>query len=122
MPAMSLAKHGIEPRDAGVASAMANTAQQVEGAIGIALLNTLAAGATTAYLASHGRPGPGTQAVAMVHGYTTAFTWAAVMLTVSALIAFLLIRTPGSGPSTPEASGQQPDGETSDLAPAVLSH
>lgn len=123
MPAMSLATHGIEPRDAGVASAMANTAQQVGGAIGTALLNTLAAGATTAYLASHGRPGPGPQHVAMVHGYTTAFTWAAVMLTVSALIAFLLIRTPGRpGPGTPDGSGQPADGEISDLAPAVLSH
>ena len=43
MPAMSLATHGVEPRDAGVASAMVNTSQQVGGAIGTALLNTIAA-------------------------------------------------------------------------------
>ncbi|CAM5541192.1 Transmembrane efflux protein OS=Streptomyces griseus OX=1911 GN=qacA_11 PE=4 SV=1 [Streptomyces griseus subsp. griseus] len=53
MPAMSLATHGIEPRDAGVASAMVNTSQQVGGAIGTALLNTIAASATTAYVADH---------------------------------------------------------------------
>src|SRR6478609_6402004 len=53
MPAMSLATHGIEPRDSGVASAMVNTSQQVGGAIGTALLNTIAASAATAYAGSH---------------------------------------------------------------------
>ncbi len=38
MPAMSLATLGVDPRDAGVASAMVNTSQQVGGAIGTALL------------------------------------------------------------------------------------
>ncbi|MFD0403653.1 MFS transporter, partial [Kitasatospora sp. NPDC127121] len=52
MPAMSLATHGVQPRDAGVASAMVNTSQQVGGAIGTALLNTIAASATTSWLAS----------------------------------------------------------------------
>lgn len=53
MPAMSLATHGVQPRDAGVASAMVNTSQQVGGAIGTALLNTIAASATTAWATSH---------------------------------------------------------------------
>lgn len=53
MPAMSLATAGVQPRDAGVASAMVNTSQQVGGAIGTALLNTIAASATTSYVKDH---------------------------------------------------------------------
>ena len=40
MPAMSLATLGVQPRDAGVASAMVNTSQQVGGAVGLGLLAT----------------------------------------------------------------------------------
>ncbi|MFB7286961.1 hypothetical protein [Actinacidiphila glaucinigra] len=55
MPAFSLGAHGVEARDAGVASAMTSTAQQVGGSIGTALLNTVAAGATAGYLAAASR-------------------------------------------------------------------
>ena len=93
MPAMSLATHGVEPRDAGVASAMVNTSQQVGGAIGTALLNTIAASATTAYVAAHaaGATTPAAQKLlqpqAMVHGYTSAIWWAVGILVVAAVIA-----------------------------------
>ncbi|WP_394431655.1 MFS transporter [Streptomyces sp. SGAir0957] len=104
MPAMSLATIGVEARDAGVASAMVNTSQQVGGAIGTALLNTIAASATTAYIADHaaGARNPQLlQAQAMVDGYTHAIWWAVGILVVSAAIAFALINTraPGSGPA-----------------------
>lgn len=39
---------GVPARDSGAASAMVNTSQQVGGSIGVALLSTLAASATTA--------------------------------------------------------------------------
>ena len=95
MPAMSLATHGVEPRDAGVASAMVNTSQQVGGAIGTALLNTIAASATTAYVASHARHGAvGPEAAklqALVHGYTTAIWWAVGILVLAAAIAFTFV-------------------------------
>ena len=42
-PSMSLATHEIDPRDTGVASGLINASQQVGGAIGTALLNTIAA-------------------------------------------------------------------------------
>ncbi|MEU6394108.1 MFS transporter [Streptomyces sp. NPDC046939] len=104
MPAMSLATIGVEARDAGVASAMVNTSQQVGGAIGTALLNTIAASATTAYIADHAagaRNAQLLQAQAMVNGYTHAIWWAVGILVVSATIAFALINTraPGSGPA-----------------------
>ncbi|MGW8889494.1 MFS transporter [Streptomyces sp. NPDC055749] len=115
MPAMSLATHGIEPRDAGVASAMVNTSQQVGGAIGTALLNTIAAGATTAYFADHaaGSTDPELlQFQAMVAGYTSAIWWAVGILVAASLIAAWLINTgrPGAGtggPVTGSADGAQ---------------
>jgi hypothetical protein len=54
-PAMSYATHEVNLRDAGVASAMANTAQQIGGSIGVALLNTLATSATAQYMATRPR-------------------------------------------------------------------
>lgn len=102
MPAMSLATHGIEPRDAGVASAMVNTSQQVGGAIGTALLNTIAASATTAYVVDHaaGASDPKLlQLQAMVSGFAAAIWWAVGILVGASAIAVTLINTgrPGTG-------------------------
>ncbi|MFC7306218.1 MFS transporter [Streptomyces monticola] len=111
MPAMSLATHGVEPRDAGVASAMVNTSQQVGGAIGTALLNTIAASATTAYITAHAAEAttPAAQkllqAQAMVDGYTSAIWWAVGILVVSAGIALTFITTGHQGGGTPAAEG-----------------
>ncbi|MFJ6697297.1 MFS transporter [Streptomyces sp. NPDC091272] len=111
MPAMSLATHGVEARDAGVASAMVNTSQQVGGAIGTALLNTIAASATTAYIAANAAGATNEQllqAQAMVHGYASAIWWAVGILVVSATIALTLINT--GRPSSPVVTGAG-DGE-----------
>ncbi|SCE01064.1 MFS transporter [Streptomyces sp. OspMP-M43] len=102
MPAMSLATHGIEPRDAGVASAMVNTSQQVGGAIGTALLNTIAASATTAYVADHAARATDPRLLelqAMVSGFAAAIWWAVGILVAAAVIAIALINTgrPGTG-------------------------
>ncbi|KMO99642.1 MFS transporter [Streptomyces roseus] len=112
MPAMSLATHGVNPADAGVASAMVNTSQQVGGAIGTALLNTIAASATTAYLTDHAAEaaagGPAAkliQAQAMVEGYSSAIWWAVGILVASATIALTLITTGRPGAGGPVASG-----------------
>lgn len=118
MPAMALATHGVDPRDAGVASAMVNTSQQVGGAIGTALLNTIAASATTAYLADHaaGATTPAAQQLlqlqGMVEGYSAAIWWAVGILVVSATIALALINTgkPGAG-VVASGSGAGAEGE-----------
>lgn len=107
MPAMSLATHGVQPRDAGVASAMVNTSQQVGGAIGTALLNTIAASATTAYATAHAAGAPSRQLLklqSMVHGYTTAIWWAVGILVLAAAIAFVFITTGHQGGASPAAS------------------
>jgi EmrB/QacA subfamily drug resistance transporter len=89
-PAMSTATLGVDRRDAGVASAMVNTGQQIGGSIGTALLSTLAASAASSYGAAH-RPAADLVAQAAVHGYTTAFTWSAGIFAVGALASWLLL-------------------------------
>ncbi|MFJ8668195.1 MFS transporter [Streptomyces sp. NPDC093600] len=113
MPAMSLATHGVDPRDAGVASAMVNTSQQVGGAIGTALLNTIAASATTAFLTDNaaGATTPAAQQLlqlqGMVEGYAAAIWWAVGILVVSAAIAVTFINTgkPGAGAAAGSGTG-----------------
>ncbi|WP_406059161.1 MFS transporter [Streptomyces sp. NBC_01077] len=125
MPAMSLATHGVDPRDAGVASAMVNTSQQVGGAIGTALLNTIAASATTAYLTDNaaGATTPAAQKLlqlqGMVEGYTAAIWWAVGILVASATIAFVLINTGKPDTGAVVGSGEGADDE---LKVPVIAH
>jgi EmrB/QacA subfamily drug resistance transporter len=84
---------GVAPDDAGVASALVNTTQQTGGSLGAALINTIATGATASYLAVHGTSAKA-EIAGSIHGYTTAFTFSAVVLAVAAVGAFLLIRAP----------------------------
>jgi EmrB/QacA subfamily drug resistance transporter len=98
---------GVAPRDAGVASATVNTGQQLGGSLGTSLLNTIAASATTAYLASHvvGRPSPALVQQSLIHGYTTAFWWVAGIFLGGAIICGSLMRR---GPlRAPAARGVQ---------------
>ncbi|PKW14100.1 MFS transporter [Saccharopolyspora spinosa] len=85
-PAMSVATHQVDPRDAGVAAAVVNTAQQVGGSIGVAVLNAAAAGATAGSVAAGA-----SRADALVSGYTAAAFWAALALAAGALISAVLI-------------------------------
>jgi EmrB/QacA subfamily drug resistance transporter len=98
-PAMSAATLGVDPQDAGVASALVNAMQQIGGSIGTALLSTLAASASTSYLAGR-RPTPDLVAQAAVHGYTTAFWWSAAIFGVAAVACTLLLR-PGVPATAP---------------------
>jgi EmrB/QacA subfamily drug resistance transporter len=50
---MNTGTYGVAPQDAGVASASVNTGQQLGGSIGTSLLNTIAASATSSYIAAH---------------------------------------------------------------------
>jgi EmrB/QacA subfamily drug resistance transporter len=88
--AMDTAVRGVEGADAGVASALVNTGQQVGGSIGTALLSTLAASASGAYASAH-RAAADVAAQSAVHGYTAAFTWAAGIFAVGSIAAWLLL-------------------------------
>jgi hypothetical protein len=82
---------GVSPEDAGVASALVNSTQQTGGSLGAALINTIATTATASYLASHGHSVAAVTAGA-IHGYTSAFTFSAIVLGLAAVSAFALLR------------------------------
>ncbi len=89
VPMSSTALIGVGEHDAGVASALVNTTQQIGGALGTALLNTIAASATATFLVAHG---PSSVARAAVHGYTTGFWYSAAIVGVAVLAAVGLVR------------------------------
>jgi len=88
---MAGATLGVRPADAGVASAMVNTGQQIGGSIGTALLSTLSASAVTGYLAGKEQTAD-VLARASVHGYTTAFWISAGIFAAGAVICGALLR------------------------------
>ncbi|MEU8708867.1 MFS transporter [Streptomyces sp. NPDC048565] len=92
-PAISLPTHGVSERDAGVASAAVNVMQQIGGSVGTALFNTMATTAVSAYLTDHPGPTPQVLAEAGVHGYTTAYWWAAAVFALGALATLVLYRS-----------------------------
>jgi len=106
-PAMQAAVSGVEARDAGVASAMVNTMQQVGGSIGVAVLGTVAGNAVTAYVTDHaaGGLGPALMQDAMVHSYITVFWWASAIFAVGAVVVGLLLK---SGQLPQAAEGAEP--------------
>jgi EmrB/QacA subfamily drug resistance transporter len=115
-PSFSTGTLGLPPHDAGVGSATLNTTQQVGGSIGTALLNTLAAGAATAYLVGRAVT-PASLKAAALHSYTTAFLWSSLIFVAGAVIAGLVlesgnIRTLAGGsmgpdtPQGPDATGR----------------
>jgi EmrB/QacA subfamily drug resistance transporter len=86
VPAFSLATRVIDPRESGVASATVNAAQQIGASLGIAVLNTVAAGATAAFI--------GPRADALVHGFSVATAWGASILLLAAVLAAVLVNAP----------------------------
>jgi EmrB/QacA subfamily drug resistance transporter len=104
-PAMDTATRGVEGSDAGVASALVNTGQQVGGSVGTALLSTLAASAAGTYASAHGATAE-VAAQAAVHGYTTAFTWAAGVFAVGAVVAWWLLPAGAQDAASEAAAGE----------------
>ncbi|MFD0786540.1 MFS transporter [Micromonospora azadirachtae] len=116
MPAMSIATHGIEARDAGVASAMINSSQQVGGSIGTALLNTVATSSAAGYLMSHAGPVQAhTQNQALVHGYSVAYWLAAAFVLAAALVSAVMVDA-----GAPEQTPVQEGDDAFDAAPASV--
>jgi EmrB/QacA subfamily drug resistance transporter len=101
------ATSGTQPADAGVASALVNTGQQVGGALGTALLNTIAATVTASYVSSHAQT-PSVLAEAAVSGETRAFLVSAGVFLLGAVLSLLVIP---SGPNpVPQRGPQLPAG------------
>ena len=92
-PAIATATAGVAHADAGVASAMVNTSQQIGGAVGTAALSTIFASALTRYLAAHQPAAPQLQAAAAIHGYTVAFRISCGLFLAGMLLTALLLRS-----------------------------
>ena len=91
---------GVRPGDAGVASGLVNTAQQVGGAIGVAAATTIAATSTSDYLGAH--PGAAANA-ALTHGFASAFWVLAGIAAVAAVLAALVVESaPAPAAAEPE--------------------
>jgi MFS family permease len=87
VPMTLVATTNVEPDDAGLASGIFNTSQQVGGALGLAILSTLAASRTADLLA-----GGTSRPEALVEGFQLAFIVAAAMLAVGAVLTAALLR------------------------------
>jgi EmrB/QacA subfamily drug resistance transporter len=97
-PMSNTALVGVADHDAGVASALINTTQQIGGSLGTALLNTIFTSAVAGYLIDHQASASdpsqlkALQGVATVHGYTVAFWVGAGVIGVAALVALVLVK------------------------------
>ena len=95
IPASSTALVGVGSHDAGVASAVLNTSQQIGGSLGTALLNTLFAGAVTSYFTDNPPASPEQAGQilpsAFIHGYHVAFFWGAMLLAGALVVSFLFV-------------------------------
>jgi EmrB/QacA subfamily drug resistance transporter len=89
-PAINTATSRVAFSDAGIASALVNTMQQVGGSIGTAVLSTVAASATASYLTQH-QGAANLRAAAATHGYTIGFIVAASLFAFGAICSFLII-------------------------------
>ena len=105
-PVINTGTYGVAPQDAGVASATVTVGQQLGASVGTSLLNTIFASAVAAYLTAHlatarltGRPA--LTALALTHGYDTAFWWTAGIFAAGAVVGGALLRP---GPLRPAST------------------
>jgi hypothetical protein len=84
---------GTTPEDAGLASGLINTAQQVGGALGLAVLSTLATSRTNSVVNGFGHPASIVEKTsAQVDGYQLAFTAGAFLMLAAGVVVLGLLR------------------------------
>jgi EmrB/QacA subfamily drug resistance transporter len=102
---------GVRPADAGVASGLLNTNQQIGGAIGVAIATTIATTYSAHYVHSHAGIGP-LDPAALTHGFQITFYVLAGLAALGAVISALMIE-PGAASAAPESES------AGDLTPAL---
>jgi predicted MFS family arabinose efflux permease len=103
VPITLIATTGVGADDAGLASGLFNTSQQVGGALGLAVLSTLAANRTTDVIQSFGHAATAhDKAFAAVEGFQVAFTAAAILVVFGAIVLAVLLRSRDVATVNPE--------------------
>jgi EmrB/QacA subfamily drug resistance transporter len=92
-PSIGTATLGVKTHEAGIASAVLNTSQQVGGSVGTALLSTIFASAAANYAATHAHLA-NLATAAQVHGEVTAFWWSTGIYALGLLVAAFVLPTP----------------------------
>jgi EmrB/QacA subfamily drug resistance transporter len=87
VPISIAALAGVQASEAGLASGLFNTSQQIGGALGIAALSAVATSKTESGVAA-GTPLP----KALTDGFESAFIWGGVVAIVGILVALVLVR------------------------------
>jgi MFS family permease len=87
MPLLTLAMADVPAADAGLGSGITNVAQQISGALGLAVLSTLAADHTKGLLSAHHDP-----VSSLIDGYRLAFLAGAAVIATGIALAFALLR------------------------------
>ena len=102
-PTLASATAQVKDADAGAASALVNTTQQIGGSVGVALLNTIAVSVTMRALhAQHPFVSNATFITrATLHGYAVAFWWAAGLFGFGAAVTLFMLESGPTGASEP---------------------
>jgi hypothetical protein len=89
---------GVRQSDAGVASGLINTSQQIGGAVGVAIATTIATTWTSRYVDSHAGL-TASSGAALTHGFQIAFYVLAALAAAGAVLSALMLE---SRPAEPE--------------------
>ena len=96
---------GVRAEDAGVASGLLNTNQQIGGAIGVAIATTIATTYTSHYL--HGHPGLAPlDGAALTHGFQVAFYVLAALAALAAVVSAIMIEPGAAATTDDEIAGE----------------
>jgi EmrB/QacA subfamily drug resistance transporter len=115
MPLLSIAMAEVPVNDAGLGSGVINVSQQVAGALGLAVLGTVATNHTKALVAQHHG-----LVASLISGYHLAFVIGAVCVAAGIVTAIALLRSPETAPAEEPNTDPRRD-SVDDLEPVRLS-
>jgi MFS family permease len=98
VPISIAALAGVQPAEAGLASGLLNTSQQIGGALGIAALSAIATSTTTSDLSTGTTP-----AFALTNGFQDAFIAGAIIAFVGVLVSIFVVSRRDLTEEVPEA-------------------
>jgi hypothetical protein len=98
VPLGNVALSGVDPHDAGAASAAVSATQQVGGSLGVALLTSISVSAANDFFASHA-PSATILNDGMVHSFRIGFGWASAFMIVAGVAVLAMVK--GGKTATP---------------------